>query len=223
MSSGDDSNNLKNTKTDIFPSSSPLSDSPPTDPQSETQKSSKPFWKRVIEDDDFDDLRTFTLAFVMAMLVRAFVVEPRYIPSLSMYPTFDVGDQFLVDKVSRLAHAASDDDIVVFEPPTALRERGYSKSDAFIKRVIARGGEEVFIHDGTVEVNGIIRKEPFINESPDYKWGPGVVPEGYVMVLGDNRNNSYDSHIWGFLPEENIIGKAWLRYWPPSRFGTVSN
>lgn len=186
-----------------------------------TPGSQKPWFKRVLEDDQFDDLRTFTLAFVLALLVRGTLVEPRYIPSLSMYPTFDIGDQFLVDKLSRRFHAAEANDIVVFEPPTALRERGYKKSDAFIKRVIARAGDNVFIHDGIVEVNGVPRKEDFINERPNYRWGPAAVPDGFVMVLGDNRNNSYDSHIWGFLPEGNIIGRALVRYWPPARFGTI--
>lgn len=207
----DDGSNDSNLSKEGFSSNSVPSVSP----------SSKPFWKKVLEDDRFDDLRTFTLAFSIAILFRFFVVEPRYIPSLSMYPTFDVGDQFLVDKISRIARSPTDDDIVVFQPPPALREKGYRKSDAFIKRIIARAGETVHVHDGIVEVNGVIRKEPFINESPHYNWGPGVVPDGHVMVLGDNRNNSYDSHIWGFLPEENIIGRAWFRYWPPSRFGTI--
>lgn len=206
----------------LFPSSSsPSFQSTTPSKNDKSDPPPKPFWKRVLEDDQFDDLRTFALAFLVAMFVRSFVVEPRYIPSLSMYPTFDVGDQFLVDKVSRYARSPSDNDVVVFEPPPALLERGYRKKDAFIKRIVARAGETVHIHNGIVSVNGTVRDEPFINESPSYEWGPGVVPEGYVMVLGDNRNNSFDSHIWGFLPEKNIIGRAFIRYWPPSRFGTI--
>lgn len=172
-----------------------------------------------MKDDQFDDLRTFTLAFAVALLIRGFIVEPRYIPSLSMFPTFEIGDQFLVDKVSKYVRESETGDIVVFEPPQALRERGYRKKDAFIKRVIARGGDTVTITQGKLVVNGEAREEPFVNEDPNYEWGPGEVPQGFVMVLGDNRNNSYDSHIWGFLPEKNIIGKALVRYWPPSRIG----
>ncbi|CAN8076440.1 unnamed protein product [Agarophyton chilense] len=180
----------------------------------------KSWFRRILEDDQFDDIRTFSMAFLVALFVRSTMVEPRYIPSLSMYPTFDIGDQFLVDKLSRFVRAPHENDIVVFEPPPALQERGYKKSDAFIKRIVARGGDRVHIHNGQVEVNGIPRKEQFINESPNYDWGPGTVPDGFVMVLGDNRNNSFDSHIWGFLPEHNIIGRALVRYWPPTRFGT---
>lgn len=138
-----------------------------------------------------------------------------------MYPTFDVGDQLLVEKVTKYVRDYEAGDIVVFEPPPALVARGYSKSDAFIKRVIAREGDVVRIRSGLVEVNGIIQREDFINERPAYDWGPGTVPAGSVMVLGDNRNNSYDSHIWGFLPRDHIIGRAVLRYWPPARAGAT--
>lgn len=173
----------------------------------------------MLHDDQFDDLRTFSVAFVVALLVRAVVIEPRYIPSLSMFPTFDVGDQFLVDKVSKYVRKAESGDIVVFEPPEVLQERGYRKKDAFIKRVVAKGGDTVLIKDGKLWVNGHKREEPFVKENPNYEWGPDTVPNGFVMVLGDNRNNSFDSHIWGFLPQDNIIGRAVVRYWPPSRFG----
>lgn len=158
----------------------------------------------------------------MAMaLIRAVVIEPRYIPSLSMYPTFDVGDQLLVEKVSRYVRKVQTGDVVVFMPPEALVERGYKKEDAFIKRVVAREGDVVAIGHGKVVVNGEERTEDYLNEKAEYDWGPRTVPEGMVMVLGDNRNNSFDSHFWGFLPEENIIGRALVRYWPPQRVGSV--
>lgn len=204
-----------------FPPSAPADESPkpPSPPELETP-APRSWFSRVLNDDQFDDLRTFTMAFAFALLVRGFVVEPRYIPSLSMFPTFDIGDQFLVDKVSKYVRSPETGDVVVFEPPQALKERGYRKKDAFIKRIVARGGDVVRITGGEVYVNDLRREEPFIKEHPNYEWGPGEVPAGFVMVLGDNRNNSYDSHIWGFLPEENIIGKAMVRYWPPARVGS---
>ncbi len=174
-------------------------------------------------DDALDDLRTFAMAFAIALTVRTIVIEPRFIPSLSMYPTFEIGDQLLVEKVSKYVRHYEAGDIVVFEPPPALTERGYSKGDAFIKRIIARAGDTVRIRAGVVEVNGKPVEETYINERPAYDWGPESVPEGTVMVLGDNRNNSYDSHIWGFLPSENIIGRAVLRYWPLDRVGPTLN
>lgn len=77
------------------------------------------------------------------------------------------------------------------------------------------------IRDGQLIVNGEARVEPFINETPRYVWGPQVVPDGMVMVLGDNRNQSYDSHLWGFLPRSNIIGRGALKYWPPNEFRSL--
>ncbi len=117
-----------------------------------------------MEDDEYDDLRTFSIAFAVALAIRTVVIEPRFIPSLSMYPTFDVGDQLLVEKVSKFVRTYEAGDIVVFEPPPALRERGYSKRDAFIKRIVAREGDVVCIRNGVVEVNGVPKKEAYVNE-----------------------------------------------------------
>jgi signal peptidase I len=79
----------------------------------------------------------------------------------------------------------------------------------------------VRVRNGHVERNGIVQEEAFVEEAPRYEWGPATIPDGYVMVLGDNRNNSYDSHIWGFLPTRNVIGRAFLRYWPLNRVGST--
>ncbi|KAA8493681.1 Chloroplast processing peptidase [Porphyridium purpureum] len=177
------------------------------------------FLQQLLKDPKFDDLRTFGASFLVALMFRQFVAEPRYIPSLSMFPTFEVGDQLAVEKVSRLVRPLQRGDIVVFEPPTALTDNGYKKSDAFIKRIVAVAGDFVQVHDGTLFINGQAQDESYINEHPRYEWGPTAVPEGQVMVLGDNRNNSFDSHLWGFLPIKNVIGRAVLTYWPLDRFG----
>ena len=180
------------------------------------------WWEKLLYDEALDDLRTFALAFAVALTIRTVIIEPRFIPSLSMYPTFDIGDQLLVEKVTKYVREYRPGDIVVFEPPTALIERGYAKSDAFIKRIVARAGDTVQIRSGVLLVNGVAQKEEsFINEAPTYNWGPNTVPDDTVMVLGDNRNNSYDSHVWGFLPRNHIIGRAVLRYWPLKRLGST--
>jgi signal peptidase I len=181
----------------------------------------KPLWRRLVEDAEYDDLRTFVVAFAVALAFRALVIEPRYIPSQSMVPTFQVGDQLLVEKVSKYLRPFVPGDVVVFLPPNALVERGYAKNDAFIKRVVAAEGDTISISRGRVTLNGVVQPEPFIAAEPNYEWGPESVPPGFVMVLGDNRNNSYDSHMWGFLPTSNIIGRAIVRYWPPARIGST--
>lgn len=179
----------------------------------------KPWWRRLLEDAEFDDVRTVGVSFLVAVLIRGFVVEPRFIPSESMLPTFEIGDQLVVEKVSKYARHFQAGEVVVFKPPPALLARGYSKKDAFIKRVVGTAGDTVSIRHGHVELNGVAQPEPYIYELPRYDWGPQTIPPGFVMVLGDNRNNSYDSHLWGFLPTSNIIGRAVARYWPPKRIG----
>jgi signal peptidase I len=107
-------------------------------------------------------------------------------------------------------------DVVVFRFPD-------DPSRDFIKRIIAEPGETVEIRDGLVFIDGRYLKEPYITVRAHYSYGPEKVPPDHYFVLGDNRNNSFDSHVWGMLAEESIIGQAWLSYWPFSSFGLISS
>lgn len=166
-----------------------------------------------------EGLKTIALSAVLAFGIRTFVAEARYIPSGSMLPTLQINDRLIIDKVSYHFVEPHRGDIVVFSPTEALRAQNFK--DAFIKRIIGLPGDTVEIADGKVYVNGEALAENYLQDYPDYQWGPEVVPQDQYLVLGDNRNNSFDSHLWGFVPRENIIGRAVVRFWPLNRMGGV--
>jgi signal peptidase I len=186
---------------------------PPSSPDSSTREHTEHKSNPVIE-----GLQTLGLSVILALGLRTFVAEARYIPSGSMEPTLEINDRLVIEKISYHFNPPQRGDIVVFWPPDNLFPEG-KRRDAFIKRVIGLPDDTVEIRDGTVFVNGEALEENYIKAEPTYTWGPATVPPRSYLVLGDNRNSSYDSHSWGFVPEENVIGKAVVRFWPPSRVG----
>ncbi len=177
----------------------------------------QPAWKTWLE-----NVQILFIALVLALLIRTFVAEPRFIPSDSMIPTLEIGDRLVVEKVSYRFRPPAYGDIVVFDPPSQLRMQGYAKDQAFIKRVIGTPGHVVQIQNGKVYLDDQVLQEPYIAEPPTYSWGPAIIPDNTVFVMGDNRNNSNDSHVWGCLPVKNIIGRAWFRFYPFSKLGRFS-
>jgi len=138
-----------------------------------------------------------------------------YCPSTSMSPTLLVGDCFVVDAGYYKSHVPARGELVVIDPP----EYADAEGKVFIKRVIAVGGESIQIKDGKVFVNDSLLEEPYILEPIKYDMDETRVSEGAVFVLGDNRNNSDDSHIWGALDIDRVKGKALYIFWPPVRAG----
>lgn len=161
------------------------------------------------------------IAIAIAVVIRLFIAEPRFIPSNSMDPTLHIGDRLLIEKVSYRFHPPHRGDIVVFEPPPQLQAIGYRPEQAFIKRVMGLPGDILTVHQGQVYRNNQPLTEPYILSSPSYEMAAITVPDNALFVMGDNRNDSNDSHIWGFLPIDNVIGHAAVRFWPPDDLGTV--
>lgn len=189
---------------------------PPHSTESSTNKKPENKTNPIVE-----GVQTLGLSIVLALGIRTFVAEARYIPSGSMEPTLEINDRLVVEKISYHLNPPQRGDIIVFWPPESVLQDN-NRRDAFIKRVIGLPGETVEVANGTVFVDGVPLEEDYIKAPPDYVWGPKTVPDESYLVLGDNRNSSYDSHAWepeSFVPKENIIGKAVVRFWPPSRVG----
>ena len=168
-----------------------------------------------------ENLILIAIALSLALLIRTFIAEPRYIPSDSMLPTLHTGDRLVVEKVSYHFHPPTTGDIIVFQPPAELQRRGYLQDQAFIKRVIAVPGEIINVERGKVYINGQPLSENYIAEPANQPFPPVKVPADEFFVMGDNRNDSNDSRYWGFLPRQNIIGRAVFRFWPLDRIGFI--
>ena len=157
---------------------------------------------------------------LLALVLRWAVLEPRWIPSGSMLPALQLQDRVLVEKLRAQLHRPIPiGTVVVFHPPAALLAAGYDPKAALIKRVVAQAGDAVEVRDGVLWRNGSRAAIDWSAEPMDYQLEPLTVPPDHLLVLGDNRNASLDSHLWGPLPQQALIGTAVLRYWPLNRFG----
>ncbi|MFQ4140195.1 signal peptidase I [Nodosilinea sp. PGN35] len=200
----------------------PTEPTPPVEePLSPGESTAWPRWQTLWA-GQWGNIRVLAVALAIALTVRVLIAEPRYIPSNSMDPTLHIGDRLLVEKISYRWQPPHRGDIVVFAPPPQLAQLGYEARQAFIKRVIAEPGQTIAVRQGQVIVDGEPLQEPYILEAPAYPLEPVTVPAGQVFVMGDNRNDSNDSHVWGALPQGNIIGRARFRFWPLDRIGPVS-
>jgi signal peptidase I len=183
----------------------------------------------------------FIIALVIAIYLQAFAIKPYVIPSPSMEPTLQEGDRVLTDRITYHFREPRRGEVIVFrfdpndtanwthdenplsealdllsETLNVIRQEG---SPPFIKRVVGIGGDTVELRDGVLYINGELYEADYeyVQDNANGKW---EVPEGTVMVMGDNRPNSNDSRRWGFVPLQAILGKAVLVWWPPSRWST---
>ena len=186
-----------------------------------------------------DVVETLILTAIIFLIVRS-VVQNFRVDGQSMEPTLQSGQYLIVNKAiywrlegllaerlfpnqnsappghAYLFHPPQRGDIIVFRYPK-------EPTRDFIKRVIAIPGDTVEVKQGQVYLNGAPLSEGYIADPPNYPVPAQVVPSGQYFVLGDNRNHSSDSHVWGLVPEENIIGKAWLSYWPVEHWGVLND
>ena len=148
--------------------------------------------------------------------VRPFVMEAFWIPSGSMIPTLEIGDRVFVNKFIYRFTEPERGDIIVFESVD-------NSDEDLIKRVVGVPGDKIAVRGGKLFVNGEPQKEPYTNKklSDRSSYAKTTVPKNHVFVMGDNRANSADSRVFGPLPEKNIEGEAFLRFWPPDRIGLV--
>jgi signal peptidase I len=157
-------------------------------------------------------------AIVIAVLLRAFVVQTFYIPSASMEPTLKKDDRVVVNKVAYHLHGVHRGDIVVFTTPPGVNK---SFKD-LVKRVVGLPGETVEGRDGKVLINGTVLPEKYLPAGTfTSDFAPYTVPPKSEWVMGDNRGNSEDSRVFKAIPERTIVGRVFVRIWPPTRLGIL--
>ena len=178
-------------------------------PQQEEESSGKPNLLSVL----VDILETLLLSVVLFFLINAVSARIK-IDGSSMEPNLHHGEFVIVSKLNYRFGQPERGDVVVFDFPRNITEE-------YIKRVIGLPGEHIIIQEGKVYIDGSLLLEPYIKMEPLYE-GDWIVAEDTLFVLGDNRNNSSDSHTWGLVPMNNLIGEALMVYWPPSSWGLIN-
>ncbi len=175
-----------------------------------------------------ETVESAVIAFFIAFVIIVFVIQSFWIPSGSMEPNFYRGDRISAYKLFYDIENVQRGDVIIFKFPLDPRKN-------FIKRVIGLPGDEIDVRDKKVYVNGkllnepyVVHKDPWICKDRSYEryhirdqYGPIKVPSDSLFMMGDNRDSSDDSRFWGFVPAENIIGEAFLRYWPPWRIKII--
>jgi len=157
-----------------------------------------------------EGIESISFALIFALLIRHFIVMVSVVPTTSMVPTLKVGDRLLVNRMVFRFREPQRGDIVVFK--SVVDDRDY------VKRLIALPGETIEVRKGIVYINGQEISFPGVNIQYDYDFqDPVTVPPNHFFMMGDNRANSADSRIWGFVPRANLEGTAWFTFWPIDR------
>ena len=176
----------------------------------------------------FEIVETLVLTLIIFLVIQTFVAQPYKVQQQSMEHTLEPDQYVLVDKLTPRFDTYKRGDIVVFTPPPDF---GAQDETPFIKRIIGLGGDTVEIRDGSVFINGTkLDEADYLFAAPDdppqpttvpdeeHRW---VIPDGELFLMGDHRSNSADSRTFGPVATEQVIGRAWLRYWPLGTFGIL--
>ena len=168
-----------------------------------------------------DLIETVVIALAIFVVVYLFLVQPHQVKGKSMYPNFEDGEYLLTDKVSYKLGQPKRGDVIVFKAPE-------NEKYDYIKRIIGVPGDSVSVSGGHIYINGQGLEEDYLPGEYETRGGSFlregqsvVVKDGEYFCVGDNRSHSSDSREWGMVPFENIIGRAWFRYWPPGRIGLL--
>jgi signal peptidase I len=173
------------------------------------EKVGKPEIKRFA----LDIFETIVLALVLFLVINLVSARVR-VDGFSMRPTLEDGEFILVNRLAYTFNEPQRGEIIVFESPVTPED--------LIKRVIGLPGDEIVIRNGNVYINQVLLQEPYIAAAPIYS-GTWKVTDGTLFVLGDNRNDSSDSHAWGLVPMDNVIGQSILIYWPVDQWDTLNH
>jgi signal peptidase I len=177
------------------------------------RRKQKALWLTVVE-----WVVLIALALAIALLIKAFLFQAFYIPSESMVPTLQENDRVLVNKLSYRLHDVHRGDIVVFRAPEGQADG----IEDLVKRVVGLPGETLEGRNGRVFVNGQVLQEDYLPEGTlSRTFGPLEIPPGTVFVMGDNRQSSKDSTAFGPIPEDDIVGRVFVRIWPVTRIGFI--
>jgi signal peptidase I len=170
----------------------------------------------------FEIVETLVLTLIIFFVIQTFVAQPYRVEQQSMERTLEPDQYVLVDKLTPRFDDYKRGDIIIFDPPTTWAT---DRRTPFIKRIIGLPGDHVAIKDGRVYVNDVALVEPYLYDGQptvatgaDSDW---ILPPGQLFVMGDHREDSADSRVFGPVARDHVIGRAWLRYWPIGTFGVL--
>ncbi len=168
-----------------------------------------------------DFIEVLVTSFAIFVVVYLIFFQPHKVRGVSMMPNFQDNEHLLTDKITYRFRKPKRGEIVIFRSPT-------NEDYDYIKRIIGLPGEKISLENNEIYIDNKKLNEPYLDKKTEggqfLQNGETIaIPENQYFMIGDNRDKSSDSRSWGFVPKENIIGKAWFRYWPPQRVGFVKN